>query len=797
MRMTTIREASRGLVRRAARGAGLSAVGVLLALGGAWSTSTTAVAQDAEHSVARQWNEVLLQAIRDDFARPTVHARNLYHTSVAMWDAWVAFDDSSGAGAGSGGAAAAVLVHERAVVETGSPAELEARRDEAISFAAYGVIVERFAGSPGTVETLAAADALMDELGYDRTFTSLEGATPAALGNRIADAVLTFGESDGANEANDYANLFYAPVNAPLLPNFPGNDTLTDFNRWQPLTLDFFVDQSGNIVPGGTPDFLSPEWGVVTPFALAAADRTVFERDGNEYVLFHDPGPPPLLSGEGDAEYKAGFAQVVAFSSLLDPSDGSMIDIGPGARGNNTLGTNDGAGRGLNPATGLAYAPNVVPAGDYYRVLAEFWADGPDSETPPGHWFTLANYVSDHEDVVKQLGGAGPVLGDLEWDVKLYLALGGAMHDSAVTAWGVKGWYDYIRPVSAIRFMAGRGQSSDPSGTSYHPLGIGLQPGLIELVTAETAAPGQRHAHLTTANIGKVALYAWRGPDFIDNEQTDTAGVGWILSDNWWPYQRPSFVTPPFAGYVSGHSTYSRAAAALLTGFTGSEFWPGGLGEFAAPRDEFLVFEDGPSVDITLQWATYGDAADECSLSRIYGGIHPRADDTPGRLMGAEIGPDALAKALTHVAPESSLTITGGKAKPTKRGKGVVVVEGVLVTGVADPDGVLDVGSGLVLTAQYGDGRIASGTIGADRCKTNRRGKIRAKRKDKRATATFKPVKDAPGTYAFVVKLKVDVFGEVGSGLTLQIHAGQAVRGGVAAVCAVDPKNGKLTCAEE
>ena len=63
-----------------------------------------------------------------------------------------------------------------------------------------------------------------------------------------------------------------------------------------------------------------------------------------------------------------------------------------------------------------------------------------------------------------------------------------------------------------------------------------------------------------------------------------------------------------------------------------------------------IVFEDGPGVDVTLQWATYYDAADECSLSRIYGGIHPTADDIPGRLMGAILGPDAFDRAQQHFA---------------------------------------------------------------------------------------------------------------------------------------------------
>jgi len=199
--------------------------------------------------------------------------------------------------------------------------------------------------------------------------------------------------------------------------------------------------------------------------------------------------------------------------------------------------------------------------------------------------------------------------------------------------------------------MCDNGQSSDRGQPSFHPDGITLEPGAIEVITPESAATGGRHAHLAGPqgeNIGKIALHAWRGPDFIANPATDTAGVGWILCENWWPYQRPTFVTPPFAGYVSGHSTYSRAAAHALTRLTGTPFFPGGLGEFHAPRNAFLVFEEGPSVDLTLQWATYYDAADECSLSRIYGGIHPPADDIPGRFMGAAIGEEAFQKALQY-----------------------------------------------------------------------------------------------------------------------------------------------------
>jgi len=588
------------------------------------------------HSVARQWNEELLQAIRNDFARPTVHARNLYHNSVAMWDAWAAYDSN----------ARGVLIDESA-----SAPDRQAAREEAISYAAYRLLRWRFASSPGAGETLPSLDSKMDALGFDREFTSTEGTSPAALGNRIAQRVIDFGLTDNANEQGNYENQYYLPVNQALLPAFPGNPNIDDPDRWQPLALEFFVDQAGRVIAGGSPEFLGPEWGAVTPFALKEKDLTVYQRDGFDYLVYHDPGPPPVIGSERDAEYKAGFEQVAIWSGYLDPEDGVVIDISPGARGNNTLGTNDGQGHELNPVTGQPYAPNRVPAGDYYRVLAEFWADGPDSETPPGHWFTLANYVSDHAMVERRLGGKGALLDDLEWDVKVYLALGGAMHDVAVSAWGVKGWYDYVRPISAIRYMCGRGQSSDPELGSWHPDGINLQPGAIELITQETVQNGGIHEHLAGRNgehIGKIALWSWRGPDYIDDPENSTAGVGWIRCEDWWPYQRPSFVTPPFAGYVSGHSTFSRAAAEVLTRLTGDEFFPGGMGTFAAPKNEFLVFEDGPSIDITLQWARYYDAADECSLSRIYGGIHPPADDIPGRLMGALIGVEAYELALQY-----------------------------------------------------------------------------------------------------------------------------------------------------
>ncbi len=115
----------------------------------------------------------------------------------------------------------------------------------------------------------------------------------------------------------------------------------------------------------------------------------------------------------------------------------------------------------------------------------------------------------------------------------------------------------------------------------------------------------------------------------------------------WVPYQLPTFVTPAFQGFISGHSTFSRAAAEVLAGFTGSEYFPGGLSGYTIPAGS-LTFEKGPTADIRLEWATYYDAADQAGQSRLWGGIHILADDLIGRQIGAECGKAAWALAQRY-----------------------------------------------------------------------------------------------------------------------------------------------------
>jgi hypothetical protein len=570
---------------------------------------------DTTKSVARLWDEVLLDAIRRDTPRPTVHARNLYHTSAAMWDAWAAYDPL----------ADGVFVDEKTSLE--DPAAVQVAREEAISYAAYRVLSHRYAGAVGGKESLREFRRLMAALCYPVGRSTTKGASPAALGNRIADTIIRTTLKDGSLERKDYQSG-YEPVNDPLIVELPGT-VMNDPNRWQPLALEVSYAQNGIPLPVGPQQVVTTHWGNVTSFALPPSQ---------EPGLPIDPGTPPLLGDPvGDAEYKEGALGVIRYSAMLDPRDGVLEDISPASLGNNPLGTNDGTGYGLNPVTGQPYAPNVVPRADFARILAEFWADGPNSETPPGHWNTIANSVTDSPGFERRLGGQGEVLDPLEWDVKLYLALNGAVHDAAVAAWGCKGHYDTVRPISMIRYMGGLGQSSDLTGPAYDPNGLPLEDGLVEVITEESSAPGERHAHLAD-HVGEIAIRTWAGNP--EDPENGLGGVDWIRAVEWVPYQLATFVTPAFPAYVSGHSTFSRAAAEVVTSMTGSEFFPGGLGSWTIRAGD-LEFEAGPSQDVSLQWATYYDAADQAGISRLYGGIHIAADDVRGRLMGSECGKDA------------------------------------------------------------------------------------------------------------------------------------------------------------
>lgn len=599
--------------------------GILVLRPGGDDAACQASPANPDWSVARRWDEAALNAVRRDLPAPTVHARNLFHMSAAMYDAWAAYDPS---------------VTGYYANDAHSAADIEAAREEAISYAAYRVLEHRYIDAAGGSDSIPEFDALMESMCYPIEVVTTEGDSPAAVGNRLATLFIERGLEDGSREADGYFVDTYEPVNEALTVAASGTE-MVDPNRWQPLQIENMISQNGIPVVDGVQEFIGPHWGHVLSFALP---------EGGSGGLPLDPGPPPYLGDPAtDQEFKDAAVEVVYFSSLLDPAAGVTIDISPATIGGNTLGRNDGEGHSLNPTTGQPYAANLVNEADFGRAVAEFWADGPNSETPPGHWNTLANEISDELPELR-IGGDGPVVDRLEWDVKLYFMLNAANHDAAVAGWGAKGYYDYVRPISMIRHMGGLGQSSDPAAGGYHPDGLPLSPGLVEVITAESTSVGARHEGLA-GHEGELAVKAWTGTP--GDPETEIGGVAWVRAVDWIPYQLPTFVTPSFAAYVSGHSTFSRASAEVLAAFTGSEYFPGGLGSWTIPKDSF-EFEAGPDTDVVLQWATYYDAADQAGVSRLYGGIHVRADDLQGRILGSEIGKAAWSLAQRYFSVNTS-----------------------------------------------------------------------------------------------------------------------------------------------
>ena len=215
---------------------------------------------------------------------------------------------------------------------------------------------------------------------------------------------------------------------------------------------------------------------------------------------------------------------------------------------------------------------------DRQKVIAEYWADGPSSEFPPGHWCTIAQYISMRNGHT------------LDEDVKLFFLVANAVFDASIAAWTAKIHYDYVRPVSAIRYLK----------------------------------QGKK-------------IRAWAGP----GQGTDVIDGG-----AWVPYQVATFTTPPFAEYVSGHSSFSMAAATVLKRYLGSDEY--GQCETFPPGWSKVEPGFAPADEVVLCWDTFTEAAEEAGLSRLYGGIHFSEGNEEGLRLGRKVGQQVWEKAQEY-----------------------------------------------------------------------------------------------------------------------------------------------------
>jgi hypothetical protein len=132
-------------------------------------------------------------------------------------------------------------------------------------------------------------------------------------------------------------------------------------------------------LPNGTVQrYLVPHWGNVTPFALTT---------GSQFR----PRPPAFFPNR---KFEKEAAEVLEISGDLN---------------------------------------------DTKKAIAEYWSDGPGSETPPGHWQLLAQIISQRDNHT------------LDDDAKMFFAVGNGLLDSSIASWDAKRAYDYVRPITAIR----------------------------------------------------------------------------------------------------------------------------------------------------------------------------------------------------------------------------------------------------------------------------------------------------------------------------------------------------------
>ncbi len=301
----------------------------------------------------------------------------------------------------------------------------------------------------------------------------------------------------------------------------------SDYTGYQPVNSPSQIVDPNRWQPLLVPDgqgsvtaqrFIAPQWGLVSPFALTSGAQ------------FRPASVPNLYPGAG---YNDQAQELIDFSANLT---------------------------------------------DEQKTIVEYWADGPSSELPPGHWALFAQWVAKRDAHT------------IDDDAKMFFALSNAMLDVSIAVWDCKRTFDYVRPITAIRFLK--------RGTE---------------------------------------IRAWGGP---------FKGTQTILGDYWQAYQTSAQPTPAFPEFSSGHSAFSSAAAEVLRSFTGSD----AFGNSVTIKAGNSRVEPGavPASDVNLSWPTFTEAADQAGMSRRYGGIHFKEGDLQSRAMGRVVGAQAWAKARKY-----------------------------------------------------------------------------------------------------------------------------------------------------
>ena len=391
-----------------------------------------------------------------------------------------------------------------------------ANKNKAMHVAAYLACLDQYPTEK------ARFDAALVAAGYAVADTlSVDVTKPEGVGARAARELLDYRRTDGSNQSGSLSpsGVPYADYTgyAPQNPAIIFNQptALSSIPKPDHWQPITYFDDQNT---AKTPAFIAPHWGVVTPFALSS---------GSQFR----PAPPKAL---GTPEFTAQAQKVIDTQIALTEKQ---------------------------------------------KVIAEYWADGPASELPPGHWGLFAQVVSERDK------------NDDDKDVRMFFALSNAILDASIATWEAKRFYDYVRPITAIRFL---------------------------------------FAGKTLTGVGN------SGP---------AAPLTSVQGEAWRTFQVDTFPTPPFPEYTSGHSAFSSAGAAALRLFTGSDVFGG---SYTQKAKTLRIDSTLPAQDLTLTWPTFTAAAEEAGVSRIYGGIHFDDGNVAGLELGRKVGEQAYAKASTY-----------------------------------------------------------------------------------------------------------------------------------------------------
>lgn len=334
--------------------------------------------------------------------------------------------------------------------------QIDANKATALSFAAYRCLINLFpAGS-------ARLDAQMRALGYDPLDTSTDQTTPQGIGNTAASAVIASRRNDGSNQYGDlfpgaykdYTN--YAPTNAPMPFCMPSTIGICPLNISDPYHWQPLINNAGV-----TQIFVGPQWERVLPFALTSGAQF-------DNVSPFSDGP---LYAKNPGKYKRDVNSIVSFSRDLTQQQ---------------------------------------------KLIVEYWADGPASELPPGHWSLFAQFISMRD------------AHSIDDDVKMFFAMQNASFDSGIAAWHLKRKFEGVRPITAIRYsyqgkqIVAWGGPGRPSETidggkwsPYNP-GSNLSP----------AFPGYVSGHSTFSASSASILRSFTGTDTFGYAVTIPANFG-------------------------------------------------------------------------------------------------------------------------------------------------------------------------------------------------------------------------------------------------------------------------------